>query len=29
MQNMKDTFPGCLILSTSKVYVLKIVGPEG
>ncbi|KAF3423402.1 hypothetical protein E2986_01729 [Frieseomelitta varia] len=29
MQNMKDTFSGCLILSTSKVYVLKIVGPEG
>ncbi|XP_017891214.1 serine/threonine-protein kinase 11-interacting protein isoform X2 [Ceratina calcarata] len=29
MQNSEDTFPGCLILSTSKVYVLKIDGPEG
>lgn len=29
MHNMKDTFPGCLVLSTSKVYVLKIDGFEG
>ncbi|XP_033175784.1 serine/threonine-protein kinase 11-interacting protein isoform X2 [Bombus impatiens] len=29
MQNTKDTFPGCVVLSTSKVYILKIVGPEG
>ncbi|XP_029051044.2 serine/threonine-protein kinase 11-interacting protein isoform X1 [Osmia bicornis bicornis] len=29
MQNTKDTFPGCLVLSTSKVYVLKIDGFEG
>ncbi|XP_061933902.1 serine/threonine-protein kinase 11-interacting protein isoform X1 [Apis cerana] len=29
MQNTKETFPGCLVLSTFKVYVLKIVGIEG
>lgn len=29
MQNTKETFPGCLVLSTFKVYVLKIVGVEG
>ncbi|XP_076231714.1 uncharacterized protein LOC143177580 isoform X2 [Calliopsis andreniformis] len=29
MQNTKDTFPGCLVLSTSKVYILKIDGLEG
>ncbi|CAK9800790.1 Serine/threonine-protein kinase 11-interacting protein [Anthophora quadrimaculata] len=29
MQNMNDTFPGCLVLSTSRVYVLKISGSEG
>ncbi|XP_051160698.1 serine/threonine-protein kinase 11-interacting protein isoform X2 [Leptopilina boulardi] len=23
------TFPGCLVLSTSKIYILKIFGPEG
>lgn len=28
-QNSDDPFPGILILSTSKVYVLKIDGPEG
>ncbi|XP_011346025.1 serine/threonine-protein kinase 11-interacting protein isoform X2 [Ooceraea biroi] len=29
MQSMQETFPGCLVLSTSKVYVLRIDGPEG
>nr|XP_033339293.1 serine/threonine-protein kinase 11-interacting protein [Megalopta genalis]XP_033339294.1 serine/threonine-protein kinase 11-interacting protein [Megalopta genalis]XP_033339295.1 serine/threonine-protein kinase 11-interacting protein [Megalopta genalis]XP_033339296.1 serine/threonine-protein kinase 11-interacting protein [Megalopta genalis] len=29
MQNAKDPFPGCLVLSTSKVYVLQIDGSEG
>ncbi|XP_053986719.1 serine/threonine-protein kinase 11-interacting protein isoform X1 [Hylaeus volcanicus] len=29
MCNAKDTFPGCLVLSTSKVYVLRIDGLEG
>ncbi|XP_076173870.1 uncharacterized protein LOC143149906 isoform X2 [Ptiloglossa arizonensis] len=29
MHNAKDTFPGCLVLSTSKVYILKIDGLEG
>ena len=29
MPNTNSTFPGCLVLSTSKVYVLKIDGLEG
>ncbi|KAI4488204.1 hypothetical protein M0804_005052 [Polistes exclamans] len=29
MHNLKEVFPGCLVLSTSKVYILKIDGPEG
>lgn len=29
LHSVKDTFPGCLVLSTSKVYVLRIDGPEG
>ncbi|KAL6262037.1 hypothetical protein P5V15_007129 [Pogonomyrmex californicus] len=29
MHSMQETFPGCLVLSTSKVYVLRIDGPEG
>ncbi|KAI4491331.1 hypothetical protein M0802_010264 [Mischocyttarus mexicanus] len=29
MPSSKEVFPGCLVLSTSKVYVLKIDGPEG
>lgn len=29
MNTMQETFPGCLVLSTSKVYVLRIDGPEG
>ncbi|XP_078051499.1 uncharacterized protein LOC144477636 [Augochlora pura] len=29
MQNAKDPFPGCFVLSTSKVYVLQIDGIEG
>ncbi|XP_076681070.1 serine/threonine-protein kinase 11-interacting protein isoform X3 [Andrena cerasifolii] len=29
MPNANSTFPGCLVLSTSKVYVLKIDGLEG
>ncbi|XP_015179281.1 PREDICTED: serine/threonine-protein kinase 11-interacting protein isoform X2 [Polistes dominula] len=29
MQGQKEIFPGCLVLSTSKVYILKIDGPEG
>ncbi|XP_076762138.1 uncharacterized protein LOC143430051 isoform X1 [Xylocopa sonorina] len=29
MQNARETFPGCLVLSTSKVYILKIDGVEG
>ncbi|XP_031832146.1 uncharacterized protein LOC116426790 isoform X2 [Nomia melanderi] len=29
MQNAVNTFPGCLVLSTSKVYILKIDGLEG
>ncbi|XP_046739064.1 serine/threonine-protein kinase 11-interacting protein isoform X2 [Diprion similis] len=28
-KDMARTIPGCLILSTSKVYLLKIIGPEG
>ncbi|XP_014213511.1 serine/threonine-protein kinase 11-interacting protein [Copidosoma floridanum] len=24
-----NTFPGCLVMSTAKVYILKITGPEG
>ncbi|XP_046416522.1 serine/threonine-protein kinase 11-interacting protein isoform X2 [Neodiprion fabricii] len=28
-KDMSRTIPGCLILSTSKVYLLKIIGPEG
>ncbi|XP_014477087.1 PREDICTED: serine/threonine-protein kinase 11-interacting protein isoform X2 [Dinoponera quadriceps] len=29
MHSMQEAFPGCLVLSTSKVYVLRINGPEG
>lgn len=29
MPSAQEVFPGCLILSTSKAYVLKIDGPEG
>ncbi|CAL1678329.1 unnamed protein product [Lasius platythorax] len=29
MQSMQETFSGCLVLSTSKVYILRIDGPEG
>ncbi|XP_011152969.1 serine/threonine-protein kinase 11-interacting protein isoform X2 [Harpegnathos saltator] len=29
MHSMQETFPGCLVLSTSKVYILRINGPEG
>ncbi|XP_011874487.1 PREDICTED: serine/threonine-protein kinase 11-interacting protein isoform X2 [Vollenhovia emeryi] len=29
MHSMQETFSGCLVLSTSKVYVLRIDGPEG
>ncbi|XP_012234632.1 serine/threonine-protein kinase 11-interacting protein isoform X2 [Linepithema humile] len=29
MHSMQETFPGCLVLSTSKVYVLRIDGSEG
>ncbi|XP_020279249.1 serine/threonine-protein kinase 11-interacting protein isoform X2 [Pseudomyrmex gracilis] len=29
MNSTQETFPGCLVLSTSKVYVLRIDGPEG
>ncbi|KAL0117693.1 hypothetical protein PUN28_008833 [Cardiocondyla obscurior] len=29
MPSMQETFPGCLVLSTSKLYVLRIDGPEG
>ncbi|XP_077279584.1 serine/threonine-protein kinase 11-interacting protein isoform X2 [Temnothorax americanus] len=29
MPSMQETFSGCLVLSTSKVYVLRIAGPEG
>ncbi|XP_046828648.1 uncharacterized protein LOC124428534 isoform X1 [Vespa crabro] len=29
MHSLKEVFPGCLVLSTSKVYILKIDGPEG
>lgn len=29
MQNQFTTFRGCIVLSTLKIYVLKIIGPEG
>ncbi|XP_050461636.1 serine/threonine-protein kinase 11-interacting protein isoform X1 [Cataglyphis hispanica] len=29
MHSMQETFSGCLVLSTSKVYILRIDGPEG
>ncbi|XP_015584680.1 serine/threonine-protein kinase 11-interacting protein isoform X4 [Cephus cinctus] len=29
MKNMAGSFPGCLVMSTSKIYVLRITGPEG
>ncbi|XP_028044894.1 serine/threonine-protein kinase 11-interacting protein isoform X2 [Monomorium pharaonis] len=29
MHSLQETFTGCLVLSTSKVYILKIHGPEG
>ncbi|XP_011705409.1 PREDICTED: serine/threonine-protein kinase 11-interacting protein isoform X2 [Wasmannia auropunctata] len=29
MHSMQEIFSGCLVLSTSKVYVLRIDGPEG
>lgn len=29
LQNQSKIFPGCLVWSTSKIYVLRIVGPEG
>lgn len=29
MHSLKEVFPGCLVLSTSKIYILKINGPEG
>ncbi|XP_044002674.1 serine/threonine-protein kinase 11-interacting protein isoform X2 [Aphidius gifuensis] len=29
MQNQTRTFPGCIVLSTLKMYVLKIIGQEG
>ncbi|KAK2581126.1 hypothetical protein KPH14_007940 [Odynerus spinipes] len=29
MHNLKEVFPGCLVLSTSKVYILRISGSEG
>ncbi|XP_012283278.1 serine/threonine-protein kinase 11-interacting protein isoform X2 [Orussus abietinus] len=29
MPTQPEVFPGCLVLSTSKVYVLRIIGPEG
>lgn len=29
MQNQPTPFPGCLVLSTSKIYVLRVIGTEG
>ncbi|KAK0157378.1 hypothetical protein PV328_011126 [Microctonus aethiopoides] len=29
MQNQPMPFPGCLVLSTSKIYVLRVIGTEG